>query len=82
MLQARHDPSLLLTDDMTDKALLEIEDHLQRQNKSVTDYGMPLPDDASSTSQYSTRMQAAEHEYDVQQLATKVQRGCSFRGSS
>ena len=75
VLQARHDPSLPLTDAMTSKALLEIEDHLQRQNKSLTNYGMLVPDDVSPASQYPTRMEAAEHDYDVQQLARQVEVG-------
>ena len=75
VLQARGDLSLPLTDVMTNKALLEIEDHPQRQNKSLTDYGMPLPSDASPASQYPTRMEAAEHNYDVQQLAHQVDAG-------
>jgi hypothetical protein len=72
-VQAAKDNSLPLTESIANRALLEVEQHLQRQNKSLLLYGMPLPEDTSVPSEFLSQMEATEHDYNVERCAAEVQ---------
>lgn len=66
-----------MTQEMLDRALLEVEELLQRQNKSLAPSRLctiPVPEDISPLEEFFTRLEAAEHDYDPAQLAADLER--------
>ena len=72
-MQATGDNDISLTVDMVNQALLDVEHHLQQQNKSLLLYGMPLPEDITMPTNFLSQMEAAEHAYNVHECAAEVQ---------
>ncbi|DBA81592.1 TPA: hypothetical protein ACH3X1_007360 [Trebouxia sp. C0004] len=63
----------MLLESMVNRALLEVEEHLQKQNKSLLLYGMSLHEDTGMPSDFLSRMEAAEHNYNPERCAAEVQ---------
>lgn len=74
LLQATGNPDLVVDEETNNLALLEVQKHLQAQDKSLDQYGMPMPHPIQEAAPaFPTEMEALERNYDAAKLTQVVQ---------
>ena len=74
LLQATGNPDLEVDEETNNLALLEVQKHLQAQDKSLDQYGMPMPHAVQEAAPaFPTEMEALERNYDAAKLTQVVQ---------
>ena len=74
LLQATGNPDLVVDEETNNLALLEVQKHLQAQDKSLDQYGMPMPHATQEAAPaFPTEMEALERNYDAAKLTQVVQ---------
>ncbi len=72
-VQATGDMTLTVNEETNNQALLDIQRHLQAQDKSLDIFGMPMPHEVEYAPEFATQTEAHEREYNCTQLSALVQ---------
>ena len=65
--------TLTVNKETNNLALLDIQRHLQAQDKSLDMFGMPMPREVEEAPEFATQTEAHQRDYTCMHLATLVQ---------